>query len=210
MKLVPKLTAALVLGMCLVLGVNGFLRVERETAAFERERAGRHQRAATAVRAAMVAAWDFEGERGALQIMNAIANGYPSIDARWVPSGDRGESAGAPTMVRERDERGARLTTRVPIEAAGRLRGIVELVEWTSGDDERVTAIVQETLKTAVFLALMCAVVAFALGHFFVGRPIRELSEHSRRVGRGDFAARASLRTKDELAELARYMNSMT
>jgi two-component system, NtrC family, sensor kinase len=102
------------------------------------------------------------------------------------------------------------MTTRVPIDAAGKLRGTVELVEWTSGDDERAKAIVQETLKTAAFLALMSAVVAFALGHFFVGRPIRELSEHSRRVGRGDFAARASLRTKDELADLARDMNAMT
>jgi two-component system, NtrC family, sensor kinase len=211
MKLVPKLTVALVLGMCLVLGVNGLLRVQRETAAFERERAARHQRAATAVRAAMAAAWDFEGERGALRIMNAIANGFPAIDARWVPSDDRGERAGEqPTIVRESDERGPRMTTRVPIEAAGRFRGTVELVEWTRGDDERARAVVQETSKTAAFLALMSAVVAFALGHFFVGRPIRELSEHSRRVGRGDFAARASLRTKDELADLARDMNAMT
>jgi signal transduction histidine kinase len=38
MRIVPKLTLALVGGMCVVLGINGYFRVRRETEAFEAER----------------------------------------------------------------------------------------------------------------------------------------------------------------------------
>src|SRR5689334_10108621 len=87
MKIIPKLTLALVGGMCVVLGANGYVRVKRETAAFERERVARHRRAATAMSAAMSGAWKRQGQEEAIEAMDGIATGYPSMSVRWLPAG---------------------------------------------------------------------------------------------------------------------------
>ena len=84
MKIVPKLTTVLVAGMCVVLGINGYLRVRRETASFQEERARRHRRAAATISAAMTNAFQMQGEEAAVSTMDAIASGYPTLQARWI------------------------------------------------------------------------------------------------------------------------------
>src|SRR4029450_6235412 len=53
------------------------------------------------------------------------------------------------------------------------------------------------------------AVLAVAMRRVVV-RPIHELAAVARRIGEGDFAARAPVRSGDEVAELGQALNDMT
>jgi signal transduction histidine kinase len=207
MRIVPKLTLSLVAGMCLVLGINGWMRVHRETAAFETERLARHRRAAAAISAAMIEAWRTGGETSALGFMEAVASGLPLLQPRWDPRErhtdgvepiTRIDRSGSPTWY-----------TYVPIFIDGEMRGEVELSEHADTDRENARAILFETTKTAAMLAGLSAVIAFLLGEWVVGKPIRILAAKARRIGRGDLSAPVELHTTDELAQLAHEMNAM-
>src|SRR5207247_1693040 len=53
------------------------------------------------------------------------------------------------------------------------------------------------------------AVLSVAMGRIVV-RPIRHLAAVARRIGDGDFAARAPVRSRDEVGELGAAFNDMT
>jgi class 3 adenylate cyclase/HAMP domain-containing protein len=61
------------------------------------------------------------------------------------------------------------------------------------------------------FLTIVAAAAVLALAlRYVVVRPIHELAAVARRIGEGDFTARASVRSGDEVAELGGALNDMT
>jgi len=74
-------------------------------------------------------------------------------------------------------------------------------------------AYVQETLVSTVLasgaIALGGGLLAMLLGLFIVGRPLRRLAEHARRIGAGELSMRLPEGGKDEIAALGREMNRM-
>jgi signal transduction histidine kinase len=58
-------------------------------------------------------------------------------------------------------------------------------------------------------IVLLGAVSAVGFGVFFVGRPLRLLSEKASRVGQGDFTGPLHISGRDELSELAATINRM-
>ena len=219
MKIVPKLTVALVAGMCIVLGINGYIRVTRETKALEDERLRRHAVIARAVRTAVRATWKADGEVAALATLDRTVARHGPIDASWLPVGsselhhlDPAARARAPTdpvTTIDRSVDPPMWFTYVPVDIGGERRGEIELAEPALSDRENAHNIVSETLKTAAGLAALSAVIAFALGNWIVGRPVRTLAQKAQRIGRGEFDGPVELSSHDELAELAREMNAM-
>jgi len=61
---------------------------------------------------------------------------------------------------------------------------------------------------TAAISAAAGLIIAF-LGAGMLGRPLHQLAERARQIGRGDLAGRINLRRSDELGELAESMNDM-
>jgi signal transduction histidine kinase len=218
MKIVPKLTAALVAGMCIVLGINGYIRVTRETKALEDERLRRHAVIARAVRTAVRATWKVDGEEAALATLDATVARHGPIDASWIPVGAalehldgtaRARSPADPVTTIDRHVDPPIWYTYVPVDIGGKRRGEIELAEAAITDRENARSIFNETLKTAAGLAALSAIIAFVLGHWIVGRPVRVLAQKAQRIGRGEFDGPLELRSADELAELAREMNAM-
>ncbi len=218
MKIVPKLTAALVAGMCIVLGINGYIRVVRETKALEDERLRRHAVIARAVRTAVRATWKVDGEDAALAALEATVARHGPMDATWRPVGSplehldaaaRARAPAEPVTTIDRSSDPATWYTYVPVAIHGERRGEIELAESATSDRQNARDIVSETLKTAAGLAALSALVAFVLGHWIVGRPVRTLALKAQRIGRGEFDGPVELRSADELAELAREMNAM-
>jgi two-component system sensor histidine kinase CpxA len=76
----------------------------------------------------------------------------------------------------------------------------------TTGSPQRLFWWFLSPLHAALvaIIALLC--YAFA---FYVTSPVRDLTRTVERVGRGDFAARASSQRQDELGQLARSFNAM-
>lgn len=219
MKIVPKLTFALVAGMCIVLGINGYIRVTRETQALEGERLRRHAVVARAVRTAVRATWKVDGEEAALAALDATVARHGQIDASWVPVGSselrhldaaaRARAPGDPVTTIDRSVDPAIWYTYVPVDIGGVRRGEIELAETATSDRENAHGIVSETVKTAVGLTALSAVIAFVLGHWIVGRPVRTLAQKAQRIGRGEFDGPVELHSHDELDDLAREMNAM-
>jgi signal transduction histidine kinase len=218
MKIVPKLTAALVCGMCVVLAINGYFRVRRERAAFEAERMRRHVLIGRAVRAAVRASWTTEGEEAALSTLSTAVARYEPMAARWLPAGSSEPrhadavqlaSASDPLTTIDRTRDPATWFTYVPVVVNGARLGDIELAEPATADARNARRVVLETLEAAAGLAALSAVIAFFLGQWLVGRPVRALAEKARRIGRGEFGHPVDLASNDELAELAHEMNAM-
>lgn len=99
--------------------------------------------------------------------------------------------------------------TDVPVSIGGVHAGMIELAEPLDAEERAVHRIVVDTVGTTLMLALVSAALSIILGFWFVGRPIRALSEKARRIGGGDFSTPLTLPQKDELGELALEMNAM-
>ena len=121
-----------------------------------------------------------------------------------MPGSDSGEPV---TRILRGDD--ARWFTYVPIDIDGKRRGAIELSETATSERRFATSTIVDTLALATALALVGAMLSFALGQWLVGSPIRALAEKARRIGRGDFGAPLLLERDDEFAELGREMNGM-
>jgi signal transduction histidine kinase len=70
-------------------------------------------------------------------------------------------------------------------------------------------SIVLRNIGVMLQLSLLCTVVIAGAGYLFVARPMRELLDKVRRIGRGDLSRPLVLRHDAELGELAREINAM-
>ncbi len=218
MKLVQKLTAALVVGTCIILAANGYLRVRREVAALHADRVRDHALIGHSLAAASEAVWRSDGRAHALAMIDAMNARSKEIRVRWLDAPPAGSDAGALQAATAGeaithigpDERGSeRRLTYVPVAVDGLRRGYIEFSESLLAEERRQREIVGNTVATTLVLMLVSAALSVVLGFWLVGRPVRMLAEKARRVGQGDFAGPVDVRQNDELGELAVEMNAM-
>ncbi|MGH7440932.1 MAG: sensor histidine kinase [Polyangiaceae bacterium] len=223
MKIINKLTVALVLGTSVILGVNGCLRVRRERRFFEAERIREHEMVGRSLQAAVAATWKADGEAAALAAIDAASGRSKSVAIRWIPL-EPGEEARADfnpaalqalrtnepvTVARPPSGSPALWTTYVPLDAAGVQKGVIELTEPPSAEVRFLRNVLVDSVAMALALMVVSALVSFVMGQWLVGTPVRALSEKARRIGRGDFSGPVALKQRDELADLAREINAM-
>jgi signal transduction histidine kinase len=221
MKIVPKLTLALMAGICLILGVNGYFRIRRERAFFEVERARDHEMIGRSLASATAAVWKSDGEQAAIQAIGAVDAHFTTIRVHWLsslsPTGlaidpgalDRTPAGQPVTHIVRDSQAGALWSTYVPLEVGGVRRGFIELSEPSTNEKRFLRSTIADTVMMALALVAVSTVLSFVMGQWLVGTPVRILSEKARRIGRGDFSGPVVLRHRDELSELAREMNSM-
>ncbi len=197
MKLVNKLTVALIVGTSAVLAVNGYLRVRREVALFESDRIRDHKLVGLALGAAFAAVWRAEGQGEAEAMIEQVNAREDKLRIRYLTA-----DPGPP-------ESDAYRQFYAPIEGAGAPPGGLLISESHLDEKSYVRTTVITTAITTAFLAVLFAALSAGLGAWFVGRPMRSLMDKARRVGRGDFSGPLHLRQRDELADLAREMNAM-
>jgi two-component system, NtrC family, sensor kinase len=223
MKLVPKLTLALVLAMCCVLAVNGYLRVRREIGYVEADRVRDHEMVGRALGAAFSAIWRSEGQASAMRVIEEV-EGHFTMTIRWVDAanvaticgdlwtdaaGFAAAPAGQPATQQVRRGEGKEVHTCVPIDSAGQRRGAIELTERLPKERLAVWTAVRDAAFTAAAIASISALLSLLLGVWLVGRPVNALVEKARRIGRGDFSGSLHLPQAAEFAALAQEMNAM-
>jgi signal transduction histidine kinase len=214
MKIVPKLTLALVGGTCSVLAANAYLRVHREVEAFEVDRAADHETIARAIAAETSAVWRSEGRGPALASLAAAGERTSRIQVRWLsssPGVDLSSLSGAAPVTRvERDASGdPHLDTLVAVDVDGVRRGAIELTEQASVANRFARGALVDAALAAAALAVLSAALSFVLGQWLIGRPVGAISDKARRIGRGDFGRPLAVRSDDELGALARDVDTM-
>jgi len=225
MRLASKLTLALVLVMCVVLSLYGYLSVRRERALFEADMRRDEHLLGIALRTAVVEAWRRDGLDGAMRALAEASAQEDGVSLRWVwldaPPGDRfapslpvGEiaelSRGSEVfrLTREKDRSG-RFYTYVPVTVDPARISAIELSEWLDEEEVYVRASVLNTVVTIVALAALSGILAMTFGQILVGRPTRRLVDKTRRIGEGDLGEPLILPQRDELGKIAREINAM-
>ena len=226
MRLVRKLTFALLAGFAVIFAIQAWLSMREFAEAYEADISRDHRVMGRALAAAVAASLRDHGPDAAVSIVAEADAHELQTEIRWVRLDAPPGSANAPALPREqvvpaelghdvslvdhsRGEHGM-VYTYTPVLVDGQVAGEVELSQSLEGEQRFIhVRFLHEVVVTAA-LVLVCGGVAWILGVRLVGEPMRKLSEQARRIGAGDLSSRISLRQHDELSLLADEMNAMT
>jgi two-component system, NtrC family, sensor kinase len=226
MRLVRKLTFALLAGFAVIFAIQAWLSMREFAEAYEADISRDHRVMGRALAAAVAASLRDHGPDAAVSIIAEADAHELQTEIRWVRLDTPPGSANAPALPREqvvpaelghdvslvdhsRGEHGM-VYTYTPVLVDGQVAGEIELSQSLEGEQRFIhVRFLHEVVVTAA-LVLVCGGVAWILGVRLVGEPMRKLSEQARRIGAGDLSSRISLRQHDELSLLADEMNAMT
>lgn len=224
MKLTLKLVFAVIALIVLILCVDAWMAVNRESKFLRRELQKKAYRIGNAMKELVADAWRRQGPDYVLSLIRAANEREHLILFRWVwldaNSGERYSpqapaskltdvSLGEPISLEYRSSDGTwLLLTYVPINVDKR-PGALELSEPLSDVDNFVqTSIYRKVALTATVVAGSLG-VTLLLGIWLVGWPLKRLTEKARRVGVGDLSGPIELKHSYELSELASTLNQM-
>lgn len=147
------------------------------------------------------------GEPAARRLVDEVNRRRDNVDLSWIPL----SGATDYSLLQRTSEDGTSLETRAPVVIDGATVGSLLLVESFEGGELVLAARRSRIFLTGVGMVACGTLVGAGLGLVLVGRRIRALVVHARRVADGDLDSRiTSIGSADELGELGREMNAMT
>ena len=225
MKLASKLTLVLVLAMCVVLALDAWVGIWRETRLLEADMRTDERDTGRALATALADVLQREGLSRALLLVQHANDRASRLHFRWVEPEAAAGSAFAPRLpqaelaglgkdevvtrpLRAEDGRD-RLFTYIPVQVEGQLRGALEVSEPLQAKQRYLRSLAVHRLITTATLAALFSLLAGVLGAWLVGRPIQGLVDKARRAGAGDLSGPLALRQRDEIGMLARELDAM-
>lgn len=224
MRLLSKIAGAVLLGIIILLMIDGYLSVRREIELFDRDMARDGILIARTLKPLVGEAWKTGGHAAVAEVIREANRQQSEIEIRWVWLGDSLAVDSPPRVpasmlaglskdneisikVTRGENSGFRYTYSVVPVARG--RAALEISEPLSP----LYAYTRSTvIRTALLVAVLVAVSWFmlwVLGVRVVGAPLERLVEKTKRVGAGDFSGDVAVSGNDELAHLASAMNDM-
>jgi signal transduction histidine kinase len=220
MRVALKFTAALIVGITLVMIANTLVRVHREVALFEDDQEHDQHVMGRTLRHAVQAVWATEDEaraRALVSMTNTHEFGVRLVTLDQLPEDDGTvrDDAGTPVPLRELLSAGKEATlvrhgpggdrrySYFPMTPPHGPLEALELSEIASPPKSFIHASVAENVLSTSLIVLVCGLIATTLGFWLIGRPMRLLAAKARRVGAGDFAGPLALRQRDEIGALA-------
>jgi len=224
MKLTFKLVFALITLIVLILGVDAWLSVRRESRFLRAELERKAYRIGSAMKELVADAWRREGPDVALALIQAANQRERLLMIRWVWLDGKSSELfrprasenpldhnrlNEPVTVQYRTPDGRDyLITYVAVNVDNR-PGALELSEPLSLTDDFVrTSVYRKFVLTAIVIAASIG-ATLLLGIWLVGWPLKRLIDKARRVGAGDLSDPIELHSRDELSELANSLNQM-
>ena len=227
MKLTLKIILLMLVVACGLVGISGYLSVEREIAFFEEEMTARHARLVAAVQPMLLDAWRSAGRGGMLRFVASIEGDEQQVRIRWVwldetadettrpvaPSTALAElKSGQLTSVRVRELNGAGLyCTDFPVEMIGdSRRGALEMTESLGRRDQYTRSTVQRTILLMGAMIIAAMLVVGIAGLRIIGRPLQALILKTQQIAAGDLRSPVMVSGSDELSTLATALNTMS
>ncbi len=225
MRLAAKFALTILLVMATVLSLNGLVMLQREQALFASDMRSDSRLLGEALAGALQRVWQSSGEKTVLELVRGANKSEHQVRIRWVwldaPPGDEFEphvgSRDLQTLspsTKIADFEGAEggnkyLYTYALVTTNGEHTGALELAESFGARDRYVRATKKSVLVLAAIMIGLSTGSAMLLGVWFVGRPVRMLSNAASRIASGDLSARVHIRQSDELGTLAENVNTM-
>ncbi|MCL5279647.1 MAG: ATP-binding protein [Planctomycetes bacterium] len=225
MRLAVKLVRIVVLGIVIVLVVDGYVSLKRERDLSETDMHHAIRVLGSTIRQLVVERWHTVGRARAWKVIADANQADPSIVIRWVwldaPGGDpcapRVPYNGLEPVIQgqdvsftERDENGqACFYSYFAIAGEEQRPGAIEVREPLSKLDQLARGAFVRIVGLTGLLVLLSGCAALLLGVRLIGRPLDQVVQKMRRVGTGDFAGPLLLYGHGELDELAAGLNTM-
>jgi signal transduction histidine kinase len=207
-RLSLKISAATALGICLVLIVHGYTRVNREVWLYESDVQNDHRLLGRAVAIMASAAAERVGSERALEIVDDLNFRESRVEIRWLPDSSAPPTTKSTTEHRETSDGQAVLITRVSARVDG--AGYIQLRESLQPIAQHARETLSRTVLITLVLIASSSAIIFGLGWLLLGRPLRLVTEQAARIGAGELSSRLHLPQHDEMGELAREMNTMS
>jgi signal transduction histidine kinase len=225
MKLARRLTLFLILGISLVMSLNAYLRVRQETAAIAADAVRDLRVLGRGLAYAVEVIWRNEGQERAEKFVRELNLARDDVEIRWVDPGrpdDANLVAMTPAdlerlaqgrvvhLVSHDESDGDRRYSYTPMSLGGRGPvALLEISESMHAEEEYLRTSQLLVFVVALGIVGVCSVIVIAVGYWFVGRPMRLLTDKARRVGAGDLSQPLALGQRDEIGELAREIDAM-
>jgi signal transduction histidine kinase len=225
MKLAAKLVSIIILGIIIILAVDGYISIRRDTEILEANMRRDAQLMGRSLRDLIADVWEKRGQKRALELIEHANKEEYLINIRWVDLDSSVKGPYSPNINRERlnmvmqgQEMSFKelpkvgvgyLYTYVPIKVGNKKLGALELSQSLSSLNEYTRRAVFRIFILTVFLMLSSIIIMFSLGFGMIGRPLNRLVEKIRRIGEGDLSAPLHIRGRDEFSELATALNTM-
>jgi signal transduction histidine kinase len=221
-RLARKITVAIAAAILVVMAAHAYFLIHREVVLFDADLA-RSTNLKRALRASIEETWRAYGDGAAQRLVEeTIPAAVEGVRIRWTwldaPPGDprhldlppeqlaRLRAGERVIVLRDED---TRRYTYIPVAIAGSRVAVLEFVESVGEQHAFINASrVQIEIATVVIL-LACAAAVYALGVWYVGRPIQRLRDKLHAIAAGDYDAPLDLRQRDEIGELARDIDTM-
>lgn len=207
MRLSVKLSLFTTVGIVLVLGCDGYLRLRREMRWFEDQQRRDHRVLGHVLSLAASAALDRAGHKRAIQMLRDVNLREDNVEIRWQPDPLRTLRKTTHELHENRWGEPRTLVTRRPLQLGQ--PGQLILTQSLSREDQYLSNTAYSAFRVTAILVVLSAAIIFAVGWWLLGVPLHALVAGARRIGAGELDTRLRLPHRDEIGELAREMNTM-
>ncbi len=220
MRLAARLVGALVLGIFVLLALDAYVSVQRETEQYRDDMIHDAQLLGDALKGLVYDIWRNRGSQQAQRLVRQANRHEQAVRIRWVSQATAFDShpqlardtfrhAEPVSFVAPDEQKLDRMYTYVAVSAADPDMGALELSEPMSVLVEHNRAIIDKTILLGTEVFAVSALAVGLLGVWLVGHPLRLLADKARRVGHGDLAGPLEQVGRGEMGELAQAMNEM-
>lgn len=222
MKLATKLILGTVLLLIVVLTLDAYLSIERDTELYRTSMKRDARLVGEALSVAVGEMLSMQGPAAAEELVCGTDAAEQSMDITWIdlnrPPPEILREPGIDNILEElrqgRDvvldlQGDNSIKTYIPVITDGEPVGALCLSEPLSEIIEHNRATIRSQIILTVALIVLTAVLVLVFGLRLVGRPVHALVNMVRQIGGGDLSVRLTLSGHDELTELGHEINGM-
>jgi signal transduction histidine kinase len=225
MKLSAKIMRVVFIVIIVLLTIDGYLSAHREIKMFDDDMEHDALQLGHIIKKIFSDAWQVKGQDLALEFIEDANKEEHHIQIRWVwldaspgdPYAPRISAANLGPVIHRQEISLKKMAetgvghryTYIPVPVDNMRHGALELSESLSGLKEYTHETVIRSFILAGLMLSSCWILMRVLSMRFVGIPLNQLIEKTRRIGAGELSGDLMLDGKDELSSLASAMNRM-
>jgi len=218
MRLARKITLLFLLPFVALLVVLAYRATQRDIGIYESQVSTDLILTGKAIRPTFAEVWRLEGEARALELLASASRDLSEVDVRWIPRGatplaSRTAGDTSDLAVVQRDPAGnggeGRITAFLPVVDEKMPPGALKLSRSLEKEGQLTRNVIRDKSLTTAATVIVCIVLGSVVGTWFVGKPVRSLVLHARRIGSGDLSHAPWHNQRDELGQLGDELNAM-